>query len=212
MTEKLHALLDEQIIAQLTIDGFPQPAKVVERVRCIQSGVPGYAAGEAAGVTDTPTAFDIGLSGEIATAVAFDILRGGMGAPDNRPYLEVFRRNSGHWESAGSIGSDFTGHWLFVRPIQAGRPQQKWFLLWGAQFGEGNAPLRMAVAAYDGNSLSEIWAKDLPAVGTVEISGDHVIVSGEDTNEKGRAEDFEDLYKAVPGGLEFVSRRITKSY
>jgi hypothetical protein len=211
ITEQPRNLVDQQIIDQLRADEFPQPANVVKRVRCLQSGISEYALFNKEGCD--PVAFNARLGTQLGLAVAFDIFRGGIGAPDLRPYLEVFQNDGSRWKLTGSVGADFTGHSLRVQPLQAGKPGELWFLLWGARLGMGNAPLHLVVAAYDGTSVKEIWTRDLASAPLVEqISGDRITLSGEENNRKGRAQDFVEVYKVVPEGLALSSRRITKVY
>jgi hypothetical protein len=211
VTARLHKLIEEQVLDQLNADRFPQPSDIIHRIRCIQSGVPEYARCREEGCD--PVAFEVRLGSELGLAIAFDIFRGGINAPDLRPYLEVFQNGELGWRAVGSIGSDFTGHTLTIRRLQPGKPGQFWFLLWGTSIGMGNAPLHLAVAAYDGESLNEIWAADLKAGPSVDdISGGRVTLSGEETNSKGRAQDFIETYRVVPEGLELLSHHITKIY
>lgn len=210
VTQKLHALVDEQIIAQLDADRFLQPANVVLRISCVQSLIPAYARGQ--GGTNTPIAHTITNVGMPAVAVGYLLLRGGIGAVDTQPYLEVFRKNGDHWGNAGSVGSDFEWHTFFVQPFGRLGEGQTDFLLWGSQIGMGNAPLRMALAVYNGKSLAETWSTNIPGGAMKEISVDKVTIFIERTNENGRAEDSEEVYQPVPGGMELVSRRVLKVY
>lgn len=53
----------------------------------------------------------------------------------------------------------------------------------------------------------------MPSGTVVErATGNQVILAGEITNSRGRAEDFEEEYHTVTEGLRLVSRSIVKTY
>lgn len=211
-TERVRNYLEGQILQQLRTDSFPQPTNIELRIRCVQSAVPQYEIGRKDGSTNMPVAFL--LSGDKPTvAVGFEIYRGGAGAPDIRPYFAVFQKRDHEWTLSGEVGSSFTQRTFFVHPIKAGRPGESWFLLWGKRIGDSGARLRVAIAAYNGTSLREIWSVDgLTGTQVTGIFGDHIILEGEVTNQKGRAEDFRERFDVVPEGLKLVKREIMKSY
>lgn len=124
VTQKLRGLLEEQIIATLTGNSAPQPEDILRRIRCIQSGLPQYGAmGE---ITNLPVVFPVGTSAN-GVVVGYMIFRGGVGAPDTRPYLDVFRKSGNGWEDVGGIGSAYSGYSFHVQPLSAAIPGQSWF-------------------------------------------------------------------------------------
>ncbi len=210
-TQKLHEYLEGQILKKLNAESFPQPAKLISLIQCIQGGIPQY--GRMSEITNFPAAFVLTAANTPTLAIGFVLYRGGAGAPDLQPYLEIVRKSTAGWIRIASYGEEFRGHTLFVYPIPPGKPAQDWFLLSGRRLGGSGASLRIAVAVSDGKTLSEIWTQDMPSGTTIQgVSGNHVILTGETANALGRAEDFRLQYDIVPEGLKLASKTITKSY
>lgn len=209
-TERLHKYLEEQILQQLRSDSFPHPTNIQLRIRCVQSGVPEYS--RFADVTNLPIVFRLPDS-KAAVAVGFVLYRGGAGAPDLRPYFEVFQKDGQDWGAVGEVGASFAQRTFYVRPINAAKTGDNWFLLWGHRIGDSGARLRLAIAAYDGTSIREIWSLDgLTGTRVAGVFGDHIVLEGEVTNQRGRAEEFRERFDIVADGLKLVQREVTKSY
>jgi hypothetical protein len=211
-TEKAHKYLDNSVLTYLNGSSSVRPNDLVLLIQCIQSVIPNYEIGRKEGSTNLPVAFLL-PEDRPTIAVGFEIYRGGAGAPDIRPYFEVFRRADKGWEQIGEAGASFAQHSFYARPILAGKPGEKWFLLWGRRIGDSGARLRIVVAAYTGPSLHEAWSID--GLTKTEIAGnfeDHLILRREVTNEKGRAQEVQERFDVVPDGLKLSKREVIKSY
>jgi len=209
-TQQLRTLLEQQISQQLNSDTFPQLPNILGRVRCLQSFLPQYRSNPE--ITNAPTAFLV-RTPEPAVAVAYEIYRGGAGAPDTENFLEVFRVEGSNWQLVARTGEDFSGSTFFVNQLKPGKPGEAWFLLSGKHFGDSGSRLKLNVVSFNGVKLSTVWEQSgLHGVLITELAPDHIVLSGQKNDEHGRAQEFVERYEVVPDGLKLVSRTITKSY
>lgn len=210
VTDQLHQLIDGQIVEELRSGTFPQPNTIVARIRCVQGVLPQSAL--ASEVTNVPVAMLL-PGKEPAVAVAFYIFRGGVGAPDSLPFLEVFRSEQGGWQVVASTGADYAGSTFYVKQLAAPMNNEKWFLLWGRILGAASVGLRLEVVSFNGTAFRTRWQElGISGAHVEEVMPDHVIISRETKNEHGRAQEFRDRYNVVAEGLKRVDRSVTKSY
>jgi len=210
VTDRLHQLIDGEIIDKLNAATFPHPDDVVTAIHCLQSGLSYY--GRSADVTNTPMAMLVHAK-EPGLIVAFEIFRGGVGAPDTLPFLEAFTSDTRGWRQVASTGVDYEGSTFFVKDLAAPSSDQSWFLLWGRTLGAVGVGLRLEVVSFNGTSLNTIWQETTkPSVSIAELLPDHLVIEGESTNGHRRAEEFRDRYDVVPEGLRKVEHTVTKSY
>lgn len=205
-TEAVHKYIDEQILEQLNSDILFQPTNIISRIQCIQSRVPEYLRlGE---LTNSPAAYPLGGE-KAALAVTFEIYRGGAGTPNLIPFFEVFQKKQNVWVRLGSAGTDFDTSTFFVHAIDAGRAKETWFLLSGRKIGDTGSRLHLDILSYDGSSLRSIWnISDLPRTEIGEVARDHIILTGDGTDSKGKYAVFTERWDISPEGLKKVSREV----
>jgi len=211
ITDQLRQLVDQQIAEQLNTDGSPKPENIVARIRCVQRLPPQYRPYPK--ITNVPFAIAVG-DGNPAAIVAYDIYRGGAGAPDTMPVFEAFLPEwNKKWYPSTRTGQDLTGSTFFVFQLKAGRSGEHWFLLYGKRLGDSGARLDMQVISFDGMRLRTVWAKSgWSRVSIAKLTQDNVVFVGESLNERGRAQEFREQYNVSSDGLKLVSRTITKSF
>ena len=208
-TDKIHRFVVDELSNRLNF-GTP-PYELPTYIHCLQDLVPENAAGIRASVTNLPVAYRLSQDGR-AIAIGYQIYRGWAAVPDDRNYFEVYRDTNGHWNLMGSVGSDFDGSTFFVNPINAGKPGEDWFLFSGNSFGSTGGRLHLEVVGFDGKSLTVVWQSSIKGSSLESVAGGRVVITGEETNEAGRAEDFREEFHVVPDGLKSVSRQVIKAY
>lgn len=211
LTAELHSFVQFRILALLSEkDQTTLPSlRVKDYLACLQD-LPQYRNWQA--LTRLPMAWD--LAGKDPTiAVAFWIFRGYPAVPNMRPYLEVFKQTRRGWKAIGEVGSSFSGFKFDVHTIKPGKKGQHWFVLSGARIGDSGGRLRLAIAAFDGKAIREIWSSpELRRTLVNHVSGRQVVLVGERTNQKGRAEEFSETLQVVPNGLRSLGSKITRTY
>lgn len=206
----MRQLVDQQVSEQLDTDVSPNPMNIVARIRCLQQSLPQYRPNP--DITNVPFAIAVG-DGSPAIVVAYEIYRGGEGAPDTMPVFEAFISEWNKWHPIARTGQDLTGSTFFVSPLNAGRAGEHWFLLHGKRFGDSGSRLDLEVISFDGMRLKTVWARTgISRTAIVEVANDHIVLIRESLNERGRAQEFRDQYDVSVDGLKLVSRKITKSF
>jgi hypothetical protein len=210
VTEQVRQLVDQQVSELLNTGESPNTANIVARIRCLQQSLPQYRPNPE--ITNVPLAIAIG-NGNPAVIVAYEIYRGGEGAPDTMPVFEAFSPEWNKWHPIASTGQDLTGSTFFVSSLKAGKTGEHWFLLYGKRFEYSRARLDMEIISFDGMCLKTVWARTgISGTAIAEVATDHIVLVGESLNERGRAQEFRERYDVSADGLKLVSRTITKSF
>ena len=131
-------------------DSHPNEHALTDAIKTLQGE---NAPSEAAGNTVFVKIFTLG--GVKTVAIAYDLFEGGLGIPDNHPYIEFYTRRDAEWRLTAQAPTekDFEGCTFFITPIKAQVRDEMWFLVSGFRFGDTGTRLKVRLYSYDGASV-----------------------------------------------------------
>jgi hypothetical protein len=158
--------------------------------------------------SNTPSA-KMFVLGEVRTvAIAYDLLEGGLGTPDNHSYLQFYTHESGEWNlrAQAPTETDFEGHTFFIKPVKAPVKDEMWFLVSGFRFGDTGTRLKIRLYSYNGAGVRTVWQRGNLTAGEVSVSNDVITL---EYNRQYHSSDphnrLHEEFQIVPDGLQCIT-------
>jgi hypothetical protein len=139
-----------------------------------------------------PYVIEATLVGVPVKVAAFELIRGGAGAPETKIFIQGFRKVGANWEFASETGDDLDGHGLFLMELKSPRANELWLLAYGVKTGSNILSLRMRVYAFDGERFTTLLSPPDRPYGQVQVEGDQIVVRSVayDANKRRRTERY----------------------
>ncbi len=184
-TEALHQFLVWSISSELgrMNKEKPETAVLVNRIRCIQSGIPYYSKDRE--FSNLPVAFSLAGNRPLVV-VGYSIHRGYTATLQDTHFLEVYVRANADWEVlVAAAPHDFDAATLNISKVNSSAPNDQWFLLTGKRYGDTGGRLFIALLDFDGKALKELWSQVRPRTALVRVLPNGVVVTSEEPDKSG---------------------------
>jgi hypothetical protein len=149
------------------------------------------------------------LRGFHILTVAFSIMSGGYGIPNNVSFVQFYSNAEGTWSLVAEQPKDFNGCAFSAKPIP-GLPDEALYLVWGMTIGDTGTRNKIRAYSFDGQEVRTTYKRDGLVRGIISVNGTGISVEYE---EKKRVDDWISVPRRVretlesgPGGIREIAR------
>lgn len=181
ITRQLHVLVRDVVLTRLA--ARESAAEIAGYIQCIQAS---READIWKDETNEPQAISIAgtkASSEIVL-IAYWFVRGGNAVPSTRPFVDVYRKDTGtnrSWRYIQSFGEELVGSTFFLEKIARSDGRRPMVLLHGMSIGDPQTPLHLVVLGVRGGEVDEVYrSQPLPRARISEVTRKAIVIEQSD--------------------------------
>ena len=109
--------------------------------------------------------------------LAFSVMRGGGGIPENASFLQFFSAQSGSWKLVADEGKEFDGCFFSATRMGSLPSGEDRYVVWGKAFGDTGSRLKIRVYGFDGTAEKVLYSRNGLVRGLASLAGDQITLS-----------------------------------
>ena len=151
-------------------------------------------------------------SGAQTLFLAFSVMSGHGGIPENKSSLQFFSNGGGTWKLVSAYGKDFDGCFFSAARMRSMPSGEERFVVWGRAYGDTGSRLKIQVFSFDGREARAVYSRDELVRGIASFESGRIALSYQDPSSSPYAAPIRvrEVLEPDSSGMRQVSREYEK--